>query len=94
MAGNPFARMAGRLLHHLGRPALLRGTVATQASLEHGVLVYGEYGQVTGTVSVATLPVEASPRQHDALEVDGVAYVLDKLERSDGYLLRFILRGA
>ncbi|XZG69243.1 head-tail joining protein [Chitinibacteraceae bacterium HSL-7] len=92
MASDPFTRMAGRLLDVLGQPAVLRGEVATRAALEHGVLVYGEYGQLTGTVSVATLPSSVAARQHDTLAVDGKSYVLDRLERNDGLTVRYIVR--
>lgn len=88
---DPFARMAGRLLQRLGEPALLRGTVETRVSLEHGVAVLGEYGQVAGMRTMATLLASDNPACGDALVAAGKTWRLDALERNDGQFARYSL---
>ena len=86
-----FARMHQRLFARLGREALLRG-LPTAAILEHGVAVTGEYGQVTGYRSFATLPVTPLPKVGDALTVDGQGYIVDAIEANDGSTVSVVLR--
>lgn len=86
-----FERMHQRLFARLGQEALLRG-LPTTVILEHGVAVTGEYGQVTGFRSFATLPSEAAPRVGDALVVDAANYVVDGIQGDDGSTTSVILR--
>lgn len=88
---DPFARMAGRLLRKLGEPALLRGTVETRVSLERGVAVLGEYGQVVGMRTMATLLASDNPARGDTLVAGNESWRLDALERNDGQFARFSL---
>lgn len=91
MAADPFARMQTRLFARLGREAVLRG-LPTTAILEHGVAISGEYGQVTGYRTLATLPAGDTPRQGDPLIIDGKSWTIDSILANDGYSIEVILR--
>ena len=86
-----FARMHRRLFARLGQEALLRG-LPTEVILQHGVAVTGEYGQVTGYRSFATIPVAAAPKVGDALTVDGQGYIVDAIDANDGHTVSVVLR--
>lgn len=86
-----FARMHQRLFARLGREAFLRG-LPTTAILEHGVAVTGEYGQVTGYRSFATLPVDPLPKVGDAMVVDAKTYTVDAIQENDGHTVSVVLR--
>lgn len=86
-----FARMHRRLFARLGQEALLRG-LPTTVIIEHGVAVTGEYGQVTGFRSFATIPSADQPRVGNALTVDGKGYIVDGIESDDGYTTHCVLR--
>jgi hypothetical protein len=86
-----FARMHTRLFARLGQEALLRG-LPTVAIVEHGVAVTGEYGQVTGYRSFATLPVDPLPKVGDTLVVDTVSSVIDAIQENDGHTVSVVLR--
>ena len=88
---NAFERMHQRLFARLGQEALLRG-LSTQAIVEHGVAVTGEYGQVSGYRSFATLPVDPLPKIGDALVVDAVTYTVDGINENDGHTVSVVLR--
>lgn len=83
--------MHSRLFARLGQEALLRGLPAI-VIMEHGVAVTGEYGQVTGYRSFATIPVSAAPKVGDALVVDGKNYVVDAIQENDGHTISVVLR--
>lgn len=89
---DPFVRMTNRLFARLGVEAVLRGATPTRAILSHGVALTGEYGQVTAHRSMASLPSGDAPRVGDALEAQGTNYVIDAIERDDGYTADCILR--
>ncbi len=86
-----FERMHRRLFARLGQEAFLRG-LPTTVILEHGVAVTGEYGQVTGYRSFATLPAADAPRVGDALVVDTKNYVIDAIQENDGHTISVVLR--
>ncbi len=86
-----FARMHARLFARLGQEALLRGQ-PTAALIEHGVEIIGEYGQIAGFRSVATLPVASEPKKGDALTVEGKTWILDAVDKNDGYTTDWVLR--
>ncbi len=83
--------MHSRLFARLGQEALLRG-LPTTVILEHGVAVTGEYGQVTGYRSFATIPAVESPKVGDALVVDTKNYVVDAIQENDGHTISVVLR--
>lgn len=86
-----FARMHQRLFARLGQEALLRG-IPTPVIIEHGVAVTGEYGQVTGYRSFATIPVAMAPKVGDVLRSDGHGYIIDAIDTNDGYSVSVVLR--
>lgn len=88
-----FERMHNRLFAHLGRQASLQG-IECLAMLEHGVATTGEYGEVTGRVSVATVRCNLNPRLGNTLVIDGENYVLDQLLKNDGDTAEFVVRRA
>ena len=65
---------------------------ATTVILEHGIAVTGEYGQVTGYRSFATLPASDAPRVGDPLVVDTTNYVVDAIQENDGHTISVVLR--
>lgn len=83
--------MHRRLFARLGQEALLRG-MATTVILEHGVAVTGEYGQVTGYRSFATIPAEDAPKVGDALVVGATTYAVDAIDANDGHTVSVVLR--
>lgn len=83
--------MHRRLFARLGQEALLRG-LPTTVILEHGVAVTGEYGQVTGYRSFATLPVDPLPKVGDAMVVDAKTYTVDAIQENDGHTVSVVLR--
>lgn len=86
-----FERMHRRLFARLGQEALLRGAPTT-AILEHGIAIAGEYGEVTGYRSAATLPTADNPRPGDVLVVDGKTWTIDSLQGNDGSSVDVMLR--
>ena len=86
-----FERMHQRLFARLGQEAFLRG-LPVIVILEHGVAVTGEYGQVAGYRSFATLPADPLPKVGDALVVDAANYVVDGIQGDDGSTTSVILR--
>lgn len=94
---DPFARMHGSLMARLSTQALrneaatLRGGPVT-VSLEHGVAMYGEAGEVTAYRSIATIPKGAAPAVGDALIVGMASYVIDGIDADNGYVVRVVLR--
>lgn len=64
----------------------------TTLILEHGIAVTGEYGQVTGYRSFATIPAEDAPKVGDTLTVDGTGYVVDAIDANDGHTVSVVLR--
>lgn len=86
-----FERMHQRLFARLGQEALLRG-LATTVIVEHGVAVTGDYGQVTGYRSFATLPADPLPKVGDALVVDGKSWAIDAIQENDGHTVSVVLR--
>lgn len=86
-----FERMHRRLFARLGQEAFLRG-LPTTVILEHGVAVTGEYGQVTGYRSFATVPASDAPRVGDPLVVDTTNYVVDAIQENDGHTISVVLR--
>ncbi len=86
-----FERMHRRLFARLGQEALLRG-LATTVIVEHGVAVTGEYGQVAGYRSFATLPADPLPKVGDALVVDGKSWAIDAIQENDGHTVSVVLR--
>jgi hypothetical protein len=83
--------MHRRLFARLGQEALLRG-VATTVIVEHGVAVTGEYGQVSGYRSFATIPAAAAPKVGDTLVVGAVTYTVDAIQENDGHTASVVLR--
>jgi len=83
--------MHSRLFARLGQEALLRG-LPVIVILEHGVAVTGEYGQVTGYRSFATIPAAESPKVGDPLVVDTKNYVVDAIQENDGHTISVVLR--
>ena len=59
---------------------------------EFCVAVTGEYGQVTGYRSFATLPASDAPRVGDPLVVDTTNYVVDAIQENDGHTISVVLR--
>ena len=88
---DPFARMHDRLFSRLGEQAVLHQQSITVA-LEHGVAISGEYGEVVAHRTVAMIPSAAVPVVGDALTVGQHSYVIDAIERNDGYTVRAVLR--
>ncbi|OQA32884.1 MAG: hypothetical protein BWY57_01611 [Betaproteobacteria bacterium ADurb.Bin341] len=88
-----FERMHNRLFAHLGRQATLQG-IDCLAMIEHGVATTGEYGEVTGRVSVATVRSGLNPKLGNTLVIDGESYVLDQLLKNDGDTAEFMVRRA
>ena len=83
--------MHRRLFARLGQEALLRG-LPTEVILEHGIAVTGEYGQVTGYRSFATIPAEDAPKVGDALVVGVNTYAVDAIDANDGHTVSVVLR--
>lgn len=95
MAGDPFARMQDRLHARLGSEAVLRGEPCL-ATLEHGVAILGEHGEVVAFRTVASIRGGPTPRQGDTLVVklEGggtKSYTIDALQGNDGYSSSCIL---
>ncbi len=88
---DPFAKLHDRLMAKFAEPATIRGG-ATVVSMEHGVAVTGEYGEVTAYRSVATLPKGAGPKVGDTLIVGMASYVIDGIDADNGYVVRCVLR--
>lgn len=86
-----FARMHRRLFARLGQEALLRGT-PTRVIVEHGVAVTGEYGQVSGYRSFATIPAADAPKVGDALVVGAKTYTVESIDANDGDTVAVVLR--
>lgn len=95
MAGDPFARMHSRLLARLGQEAVFHGE-SIKVGFEQGVAVTGEYGEVTAFRDMAEIPVELVPKAGETITIrikgSDKEYVLDAMEKSDGYMSRFFLR--
>jgi hypothetical protein len=88
---DPFARMTDRLLAHLGREAVLRGTEPCNVNIEQGVAVTGEYGEVVGHRTLAYVPSALLPRSGDTLQLGAKTFTLDSLESDDGYTARYFV---
>jgi hypothetical protein len=86
-----FTRMHSRLLARLGQEALLRG-LPVIATLDHGVAVTGQYGEITGYRSFATLHSAESPKVGDALTIAGKSWIIDAIDQDDGYTVNVVLR--
>lgn len=86
-----FERMHSRLFARLGQEALLRG-LPTRVIVEEGVAVTGEYGNVTGYRTFATIPVAMAPKVGDALVSGGKTYAVDGIDANDGYTISVVLR--
>ena len=86
-----FSRMHSCLLARLGREALLRGQPVI-ATLEHGVAVTGDYGEVTGHRTFASMLSDSSPKVGDVLTIDGKGWVIDAIDQDDGYTVNCVLR--
>lgn len=83
--------MHSRLLARLGQEALLRG-LPTRVIVEDGVAVTGEYGNVTGYRTFATIPAAMAPKVGDALVSGGKTYAVDGIDANDGYSISVVLR--
>jgi hypothetical protein len=86
------ARATTRLLAHVGESAMLRGTVACEVAIQHGVVVDGLYGEVSVYRTVSFLLESLVPRAGDTLTVGTKDYVIDAVDSGNGYLTRVILR--
>jgi hypothetical protein len=91
MAIAAFAMMTKTLLSVLGQEGLLRGTVACQVNIEHGVQIAGPDGMTVLERSVATIPVTANPTVGETLTHPDGNYRLDVETGNNGYTKRFIL---
>lgn len=89
---DPFARMTGSLLARLGGEAFLRGSEPCRVSIQHGVAVVGEYGEVSAYRSLATIDRSLNPAAGDALTAEGKSWVLDVKDSDDGYTVNYWLR--
>ena len=69
----------------------MRG-LPTRVIIEHGIAVTGEYGNVTGYRSFATIPAAMAPKVGDALFSDGKSWIVDGLEANDGDTVSVVLR--
>lgn len=90
---DPFARMHERLFRHNGIGA--EGTLAGEpvmASIERGVAVTGEYGEVTAYRDVAVIYGGNTPKGGDQLVVAGETHVVDSILENNGYSVRCVLR--
>ncbi len=91
---DPFARMHQSLFTRLGVEALLRTTEECKVSVEHGVAVTGEYGEVTGYRTVIDIMYAGltRPKVGDSLLiVGGSTYKLDAPLKDDGYSARWVV---
>lgn len=88
---DPFEKMATRALARIGGAGTIRGEAAV-VSIEHGIEVAGEYGEVIARRSVAIMPSASAPKPGDALVVGAKSYVIDSVEMDDGYTVQCFLR--
>lgn len=83
--------MHERLFARLGQEAFLRGDPVT-AIIARGVAVVGEYGQVVGHRTFATVPHAAEPKVGDTLAIGSETFTVDALQEDDGYIASVVLR--
>ena len=98
------ARLAEGVLRHMGQDAIFRGTIATRASIEHGVETMGFEGGQAFLKSVVTLPKALNPKAGDTLVVGALtsgsfmpaaSYIIDgPAVHDNGSLVRHTVRAA
>lgn len=100
--------MHNRLFAHLGEQALLRVIEPCVVNIEYGVVVNYESGdnkftmsEYAATVDIANIQNTSAPAVGDSLNIlapDGITvakhYIIDALASDNGFMSRWILRGA
>ncbi|MET4696096.1 head-tail joining protein [Endozoicomonas lisbonensis] len=92
------ARVDARVTIRLGEPFTVTpaGSKAIEANgvLDRDLARFGEYGEVTGKVSMVSFPAEVLKlNQGDRIENEsGEAWLIEKEEENDGLMVKYSLR--